>query len=274
MADPPTPLPSFRRPPVVETVIGLHFEPLPRFDVAQRSLFWSAIRTEFPNLEERPPVDEVREDFGDVTKRVLGIRWKVAEAPIPVRLWAKSGDGRHTIQIQRDALIVNWERDPGSPDQYWPYEGRRDDFVGKFTALAEFLEKNQLGEIKPTSCWVKYINHIEYGEMTIDHLARSVLSVWNGDTSDGWLPEMEHCDFDMAYRMPDNAGRLHVKLSPAVRRADGHQVLRMELTARGTPRDTSVGATLNWLDQGHEWIVRGFTSLTRAEKHEQWERTR
>ncbi len=124
MVHEPQPMPRFDNPPVVETVMGVFFRPLAGFTIAERSIFWSQLRSEFPAVEEKPPVDEVQESFDENTINAAGIRWQIEEFP-PVRLWAKSDDRRHTLQIQQNALFVNWERNPDGTDRYWHYGQRR-----------------------------------------------------------------------------------------------------------------------------------------------------
>jgi hypothetical protein len=69
------------------------------------------------------------------------------------------------------------------------------------------------------------------------------------------------------YPMPEG-GRLRVMMQPAIRRQDAKEVLQLTLRARGRPRRPELGASLEWFDLGHEWIVRGFTGLTTAAMHE------
>lgn len=268
-------IPKFDAPPVVETVFGVHFEPPSGFDIAARVLFWTRLKDHFPTVEEKVPIDEVREEFGDDMRTGgLQVRWQVAEAPFSPRLWAKSQDGRHTIQIQQDALLVNWERDPASPAPYWPYEERRRDLAEKLNLLDQYLREAEIGDVRPNSCFATYINHIEYEEANeFPGLLARVLSTWSCQTNDTWLPAMEQCSLHLTFPFAEQHGRLHVNIMSGIRRKDNKRLLRMALTARGTPDEATITAALNWVDLGHEWIVRGFASLTRPEMHKKWRRT-
>jgi uncharacterized protein (TIGR04255 family) len=273
MTPPLQPMPRFDAPPVVETVMGVHFQPLPSFSVASRVLFWSTLSDQFPNVEEKAPVDEVREEFGvDRLPVGHGIRWQFSEALPSPRLWAKSPDGKHTIQLQKDALMVNWERVGGSPGDYWPYEERRREFQEKLERLDQFLAENQIGRVTPTSCFVTYINHVECVGGSFAPYLQRLLTVWSNDTSDDWLPPIERASLQLAFAMPEEQGRLHVSVAPGVRRTDKATIVRLDLTARGAPREPSLDMAMDWIDMGHEWIVRGFTSLTRPEMHQLWRR--
>ena len=269
------PAPQFDSPPVVETVFGVHFKPLSGFAVAHQSLFWAEFADEFPNVEERHPLDEQREKFGD-DAFLAGpeVRWQVSSRPPSPRLWAKSQDGRHTIQIQRDGLFTNWERDVNSQQPYLPFAKRREDFAEKLHKLSKFITEHKLGEVEPTTCFVTYVNHVELSAIA-DYAPtlQRVLTTWRNESSDGWLPSVDLATLQFSYPLPGQQGRLHVRAVPGVRRADNTSVLRLDLTGRVSLSEPTPSAALDGIDLGHDWVVRGFVSLTRPEMHKVWGRT-
>ncbi len=50
----PEHLADFERPPAVETVLSVQFEPLPLLQTAHFGLLWNEFRMSFPKTEERP----------------------------------------------------------------------------------------------------------------------------------------------------------------------------------------------------------------------------
>jgi len=268
------PLPAFDNPPVVETVMGLHFRPPSGFHVASRAQFLSGFRDAFPVLEERVPVDEVRESFD--AKVIPSLKWSLSDGPPSPRLWARSQSGWFTLQVQQDAFLANWERSQ-TERKYWSYvNGRRPDFLEKLTRLEEHFREWDLGSIQPTSWAMTYINHIPMldGESFGQVLAR-VLCAWNNAISEPWLPEPEQGAVRLAYKLPDQKGRLHLNAAPAIVLKDERTVLRLDLTARGSVKAKgSVLDAMTGLDLGHEWIVRGFTALTTLAMHEEWKRSK
>lgn len=268
-------LPRFGRPPVIETVLGVHFRPLEKFTSAHQGLLWErCFRAQFPKLEERPPVEEVREPFGEERLAPPMIRWQVFDRPPAPRLWAASASGEHVIQIQRNGLFANWLK-RGEGVAYRPYLERRQEFSQQLSQVEEFLREEEIGQLEPTSWNVTYINHIDYeGLDEVGAAAARTLTVWANQFSDDWLPRTDKVLLDFAFPMPNNAGRLNVNLKPAVVLSDKRQVLRLDLTARGQLKKESrdVASALAGIDLGHEWIVRGFASLTRPEMHQLWER--
>ncbi len=268
-------LPRFGKPPVIETVLGVHFRPLEKFTSAHQGLLWHrCFRARFPNLEERPPVEEVRELFDEERLGVPMIRWQVSDRLPGPRLWAASENGQHVVQIQKNALFANWLR-TGEEVAYLPYAERRQEFSEQLNQVEEFFRVEEIGQLEPTSWSVTYINHIDYeGLHNLGPAVARTLTVWTNQLSDDWLPAPDKVVLDFAFPMPDNAGRLNVNLTTAVVLSDKRHVLRLDLTARGQLKTKDVASALAGIDLGHEWIVRGFASLTRPEMHQAWERLR
>jgi len=276
MTESSEPLPRFGRPPVIETVLGVHFRPLEKFTSAHQGLLWErCFRAQFPKLEERPPVEEVRERFGEERLAPRMLRWQVSDRPDAPRLWAASENGQHVVQIQKNALFVNWLK-TGDDVAYRPYAERRQEFSRQLSQVEEFFRDEDVGQLEPTTWSVTYINQVEYeGFHNVGLAVAKMLGVWANQRSDTWLPEPDKVVLDFTFPMPDNAGRLNVNLVPVVLLANKKQMLRLDLTARGQLKKESrnVASALAGIDLGHEWVVRGFTSLTRPEIHHVWERT-
>lgn len=269
-------LPRFEKPPVVETVLGVHFRPLETLTSAHQGLVWERLfRPQFPNLEDRAPIAEARERFGE--ERLAGtpvVRWQVQDRPEAPRLWAASESGEHVVQIQKDAFFANWLRPPHY-GAYLPYAERRREFSEQLAKLDEFVRQEGLGQIEPTACVVTYVNHIELGgfEEIGPTLAR-LLTCWTNETSDDWLPNPDNAIVKLGFPMPEQAGRLNVTLTPVVQRDSKRHMLRLDLTARRTVNPPEIARALEEIHLGHEWVVRGFASLTRPEMHTIWERER
>jgi uncharacterized protein (TIGR04255 family) len=267
-------LPRFRKPPVVETVLGVYFRPLAKFALAQLGIVWDRyFREQFPKLEERPPAEEILEQFGEARLNAFPmVRWQVMDRPDTPRLWAASENGQHVIQIQKNAFFSNWLKTAGDV-AHCPYLKRRQEFGQQLAQLEEFFQEQKLGQMEPTSWNVTYVNHIDYKGM--DDLGPEVakkLTVWTNQFSDSFLDKPDKLTLGFAFPMPDNAGRLNVNLTPVVLPKDKQQSLRLDLTARGQPKTKDIPGAISAIDLGHEWVVRGFASLTRPEMHQIWER--
>jgi uncharacterized protein (TIGR04255 family) len=266
-------LPRFKKPPVIETVLGIHFRPLENFTFAHQGILWERyFRRRFPKLEERPPVEDVRELFEDERVGIPMLRWQVFDRPPAQRLWAASENGQHAVQIQKYALFANWLK-TSDEVAYRPYVERRQEFETQLNQVKNFIHDEGIGQFEPTSWNVTYINHIDYeGFCNVGPAIARSLTFWTDQSSDNWLPKPDKVVLDFTFPINDNAGRLNVNLTPAVVLSNKRHVLRLDLTARGQLKTRDMASALAAIDMGHEWIVRGFASLTRPEMHQIWER--
>jgi uncharacterized protein (TIGR04255 family) len=266
-------LPRFKKPPVIETVLGVHFRPLERFTSAHQGLLWDRyFRVRFPKLEERPPAEELQERFGEERLAPPMIRWQVFDRPPAPRLWAASETGEHVVQIQRNALFANWQK-TSADVAYRDYAQRREEFSKQLRMVEAFFREEGIGKLEPTAWSVTYINHVAYeGPNTVGPAVAKMLEAWSNQRSDNWLPDPDKVVLDCTFTMPDNAGRLNVNLMPVVLLNEKKHMLHLDLTARGQVKSADVAGALAGIDTGHEWVVRGFASLTRPEMHKEWER--
>lgn len=274
MSDNDRSLPRFHKPPVVETVLGVYFRAPEKFNSAEQGIFWGRhLREEYPNLEERPPTVELRERFGEECLAPSStMRWRVTDQPDAPRLWAASENGQQVVQVQRNGLLVNWKK-ADDDVSYRTYEDRHENFGRQFSLLKDFFEKEGIGQIKPTSWIVTYVNHIDYeGLEDVGPAVAKTLTVWTNQFSDSWLDTPDKLGLDFTFPLPENAGRLNVKLVPAFVKKNKQHVLRLDLTARGQLEPGNIESALSAINLGHEWVVRGFASLTRPEMHKVWER--
>jgi uncharacterized protein (TIGR04255 family) len=266
-------LPRFRKPPVIETVLGVRFRSLEKFTSAHQGLLWGHyFREKFPKLEERPPVEDVRERFGEERFAPPMIQWQVSDRPDALRLWAASENGQHVVQIQKNAIFANWLK-TGEEVAYQLYAERRQEFCQHLKQVEEFFREQNIGQLEPTMWSVTYINHIEYeGLRNVGRAVAGTVASWSNDRSDSWLPEPDKVVLDFTFPMPNNAGRLNVNLTPVVYLSNKKQMLRLDLTARGQLKTRDMASAMAGIDLGHEWVVRGFASITRPEMHQVWER--
>jgi uncharacterized protein (TIGR04255 family) len=257
-------LPDYDRPPVIEVVIGAQFEPisLPAVGIG---LFWNRLRDRYPTPSDRPPIGQRFERFDADQAGAPELSIEALAAPPLPRLFMEDESGNWVLQLQQDRLLHNW-RKKTDDDVYPRYEVVYNRFLEAWQDWLGFLP--DIGQEAPrvNQLELTYVNHVPQGEGWED-----VGDVGNVFPSIGWhptgefLPAPEGLNWRAQFRMPDDAGRLHVAVQQAVRRADRRLVLLCELTARGYPRD---GDMDGWFGMGREWIVRGFTDLTSREAHE------
>lgn len=275
--------PHFKNPPVVETVLGVQFAPLKNMRVTHYGLLLPHLREVFstPNeqltkVSEQPPLEPVIEGFDGGALRPPSVQWSLSPAPPLPRCWYTSEDEQFLIQVQPDRLILNWRRQQDPSGEYPRYAAILDRFLKVYAVFCRFVENDEnesSGRVQPNQCEVTYVNHIDLpdGQNMAETLDKTLMG-WKLATSDGWLTGAEHGEFAASYVIPEKCGRLHIKAQRAVRRADSREIIRLSLTARGAPPTPDTDGIHQWLDIGHEWVVRGFASLTSPELHKKWGR--
>jgi uncharacterized protein (TIGR04255 family) len=274
----PSARPKFRKPPVVEVVLGVQFEPLTRLQPAHVGRFWEPFRERFPRAETQPPLEHTVEQFR--APKSLQVQFELApEAPpAAVRHWLISADGTELIQVQPDRLIVNWRRGQTS-GEYPRIEHVRDLFDEVYAAFEAFLDAEDLGVVEPDQCEISYIDHIEPGGMWEDHsqIGR-VIPSWSPPPDDPIVGRLEEVRLQLRYVIPDDRGRpwgrLTVGATPAYRRVDNAPLIVLTSTARGRPDGSGLDAIHRFFDRGHDSAVRAFYLLTSPAMHEVWEEER
>jgi uncharacterized protein (TIGR04255 family) len=266
---------QFSSPPATEVLQGIFFDPPPRFTVPLQGALWAeSFREDFPNCEEKAPIEETQEWFGtDVLKQVGGLRWRVSDKPDSPRIWAKSKTGDRILQLQANVIITNWLKKKDA-DPYIRYPIRKNDLAERLNALQKFFEKEGLGGVQPTSCLMTYVNHVEVESIEkVPATAARIFKFASEPSGKTWLAPPDQFSFGMSYPMRDRMGRLHITANAAFqdRPGNGKQpLLRFDLTAKGQPKERTIDGALAWLDVGHEWIVQGFVDVTNPEWHKKW----
>jgi len=267
-------LPSFERPPVIETVLGVFFRPLRTFNSVRQGIFWREdLQVDFPDFEVRAPVDEIVERF-DADSGYLqpGIRWQVSNEPDTPRLWAKSASGEHILQLQRNALLANWLRRA----EYRPFDQRLADFERRFQQFDAFSLNSLKEQVVPVSATISYINHIpvEGGETWASAIER-ILTCWSSPPAKSWLPAIDRGLLQFSFAFPEDGGRLHATVTPTKSKEVASVSVQLELTGRIMFRkeQQTLAHLLTGLSMAHKWVVMGFADLTRPEMHAYWGRT-
>lgn len=266
------PIPKFDRPPVYETVLGIQFNILKGFSIPHYGLYWGRVRGDYPKYEVHPPLSPAVEQFGSDSRKQA--KSGIEIVPVPdIRTWFLNDNGTILLQVQKDRFLQNWRKVQDS-EVYPHYDQLKPKFLQEWRTFCRFLEETEIERPEVNQCEVTYVNHIDvdlgprrYGDL------QKVISCWSGKCSGDFLSDPESVNFNSRYLLPDKKGRLHITLQPAFRRSDAKEILRLNLTVRGRPNSSEVDDIAEWLDLGHEWVVRSFTDVTTSEMHKIWGRT-
>ncbi|MDY7009860.1 MAG: TIGR04255 family protein [Planctomycetota bacterium] len=263
---------TFKHPPVIETVLSIQFERLPELTNAHLGAFWQQRKSEWPQANDAPPLEEQFETFGKQTGWQKGIHLKITQAPA-ARLQMKNATGDRMIQLQNCRLDYNWI---GQSKQKYPrYNTVRPEFDKILIAFEELVTEHRLGDLVPNQWEVTYVNHIFKGE------------IWSN--SEDWaslfklpglavVPEglrFEGFGGHWHFEIEPQRGRLHVAIQQAlVGDPEKKEALVMNLTARGpiANNQNAITAIDEGLNLGHDVIVKSFRDLTSQQAHDYWNR--
>jgi uncharacterized protein (TIGR04255 family) len=266
-------LPHFDHPPVVETVLGVQFEPLKGFRNGHLGAFWKRLGPDWPILTDVPPLTPQFERFGETEAWAeAGLQLKLTQE-MAARVQITNADRNRMIQVQNGRLHYNWLGEKG--DQYPRYQKVRPGFDCALEKFEQFLADERLGTLRPNQWEVTYVNHIPKG------------TVWNEPQD--WqslfrfplMPSANAGDLQLEsvsgawhFVIEPRRGRLHAHLQHGRKGgATGEEILVLTLTARGPAggKDDEQGLALDeGLDCGREAIVKAFAELTSEKAHEYW----
>lgn len=260
-------LPDFSNPPAVETLLGIHFKPLSRWNIPHFGLFWNEIKADYPKFEVHPPIASEMALRLEVDPKRLQFQ---VVSEVPVRCWFIHRSDPRLVQVQSNAFIQNW-RKQSAVAPYLHYDKLRPSFVEMWRIFREFLRKNAIGEPSVIDCEVTYINHIDRGRGW-DRFAElpEITPTWAGLTSGGFLPPPLSVSINAFYPIESSGGRLEITLQPGVRKEDATETIQLVLTARCKPRSIETKELMRCLDLGREWVVRGFNDFTSPKLHGIW----
>lgn len=272
-----SPSPSYARPPVVEVALGAHFRPAVNLQSVHYGRLWELWRSQYPNTEDRPPLPPIV--FEDFASDVFGRNIQIVIGSSDNRVVYLAADDGKLLQLQRDRLVLNWKKLPGQ--DYPRYETLRPAFEQALGTFVRFATEQGLGEIQIAQGIVTYVNPIPKSEIPKPGGLQALFAPWSGRRSNDFLPGEENTKVELRYLIPqpgseEPRGRLYIEVSTASRldaTGEPEEIFLLTVYARGlTVDDHGVRGALDFLDVGHEWVVRGFTSITSAAMHKEWGR--
>ncbi len=262
-------LPSFDRPPVIETVLGVQFDPLPGLTPAHLGVFWKTCLPDWPTVTDAPFLDPQFETFNVDRawgRGRQGMHLTLTDKP-PFRLQVRNAPNDQMVQVQNGRFHLNWMK-RSDADEYPRYSTIRPQFDERLTEFERFIREEHLGELRRNQWEVTYVNH--FPKNTVWHEADDWAGLFRGRLPQlGASPgvRLETFDGNWHYEIPPQRGRLHVNLQHGQRAGSSSEVLIMTLTARGPLANGDLGAGL---DLGREAIVVTFKELTSSESHAYW----
>jgi len=268
--------PSYTNPPVGEVALAVYFSPPLELRSVHFGQLWERWRDRYPRSADQaplPPVSTV--EFGPGP---TGMQVQLIAGTPGSRVWYLSEDESHVLQVQRDRLVLNWRQ--VAPEQEYPrYDTLRPEFEDALGKLLVFAAEEGLGNAVIRQAEVTYVNPIAISSVTGADGVAGLLAPWRGTYSDDFLPAPEDMQLLLRHRIhgenDEPIGRLFVDLRTALHQPSGaaaepENVYLLRLFARGGPLAGGVEDAMAFLDVGHEWVVRGFTSVTTTSMQSKW----
>lgn len=262
--------PKYKYPPVVETVIGVQFPELAGFRAVHFGLYWEKIKQRYQEFQDQPRLPESAETF---PKRpsVPGLALQVTRGPD--RVWYISNSGAELIQLQPDRFLFNWRK--SREHGYSSYDENSRTFLNELSIFRGFCKENGLEEVQPNVCEVTYINHVFPEEHeTVIQLFGKLFTGLRWKFSEEWKLPLESAQFNRAYVIGNQLGRLYAEASIALDSHTKTELVRFRLTGRVNHR-SELGNLESSLQLAHDCVVNGFASMTDLQiQNERWERTK
>lgn len=241
------PLPSYKKPPVVEVSAGIQLSH-PTLTTAHLGAYWARVKARYPVPKDAPgPIIPTVESGSPFEPTPLP-KMDVLAQP---RLWLANADGDHLLQVQRDRFVSNWKKVPEK--DYPRFEQVYGEFKRSFSDFLEYSQSESL-QLVPNQFELSYVNHVYEGDgWTKDSGPSAVLN--------GMLfGQPDILDARLGYPLPDYNGRLHLRLALGRNNETLQRLVLIEITCRGFHKDRD-----DWFEMAHRAIVTKFSEVTNPE---------
>jgi len=270
MQNRPNELPDFENPPVIETVLGVQFAPIPGLTVAHFGWYWkSFLDQSWTNVVEAPPILEQFERFGQKQTWNFTLPQIKLVAENPIRLQIISDTDERVIQLQNTRYLYNWRRkDSGYPRFKTIYP----EFMAKLQGFRGFLRAAGLEDILPNQWEITYINHIpKHGLWESPNDWHKVFPGLYLPPNQHELVRLESMSGEWHYEIVPQRGRLHVSGQHGKKPESGEELCILQLTSRGPIEQDEPGCGLDsGLELGHRALVQAFVDLSSDAAHRHW----
>lgn len=261
----PADLPDYGTPPLNELVLGAQFSPIPGYSTVDAGVIWELFRSEFPIVQEQPPLSPQFETFGGGASP--GVQIQFGPMISPMRLWFVTEQGDHLLQFQPDRLLLNWRQN--GEGTYPRYEQIAAVFHECLCKLRDHVLAAKGYELDINQIEITYINIIPVEDVSEQSKWLKILLPF------GFPIEAMSANFTEIAQSEDGKpiARFHHDLRSVISIDGRNKAFQLNLTYRGKPKLPGIDGALELLGKGRVAIVKRFTELTTKEAHDAWKRT-
>lgn len=264
----PLHLPDFAKPPLNEVVMGIQFEPVAGYQQIRAGEVWGLFRSDYPEVEEHPPIAPAFETFGLPAGPQLNFGF--ATGAQHDRFWFLKPQKEELIQFQQDRLLHKRRKIGDGTNPYPRFESMIVNFQSEARKLEDYFRSISSSGLSVNQCELSYINHIEFdGTPGLENMSKWIKFI-NGD-------DFVSDDARLAFRSvmlrenDEPFGRIICECNPAVNRS-GKAITILNITVRGLPPRPDIAAAIDFLTMAREMIVDLFARITTDSAHRAWGR--
>jgi uncharacterized protein (TIGR04255 family) len=261
----PADLPNYGSPPLNEVVVGVQFTPISGYSTVDTAAIWELFRSEFPIVQEQPPLPPQFETFGGGQSSEIQIQFSPISGQI--RLWFATELGDHLLQFQPDRLLLNWRYNGNGV--YPHFEQIIAVFHDCLSRLDQHILSSKAHRLDINQIEITYVNVIPVESV-------SDLHKWLHIAPTSEFPiESMNVNFTEVVRTEDEkpVARVHHNLRSMVSIDGRSKAFQFDITYRGKPTVTGILGAIELIGSGRRAIVNRFTQLTTDEAHTAWSRT-
>lgn len=257
-------LPDYKKPPVVEVIIGIRFQPIEKLSTTHFGIFWEKIKSEYPLFDDKPPLGDESEET----------RFEVVHLPPLRRVFMHQANQAYVMQLQPDRFLHNWRKLKDS-DEYPHFSQASSNFKHGWELFTDFAVEQGLGRPQSIKYEVTYINHFFEKPDSFPLAMAGYFPFFRWQQSgrrDQFLPDPTSVALDLRFAIPEDRGRLRLLVKHGKRKPDDSDVMQAEMMVNG-PAKADASDLDEFLKLANTWIVKGFTDLTAESAHRKWDRT-
>lgn len=245
----------YRKPPLVETSLGVGFEPIPGWNVQHFGLYQHEVRERYPTFDTANPIVLGRP----------GLNMSIFVPAQKVRAFYSNEERTRLIQMQNDLFFLNWQK-MANETSYPRYHKLKAAFLDEWRAYGEFLDGNKLARPTVSRQQISYINVIDRARMGNGFLEiDDVFAAWR--SSQGTISAARR-DVTMSATYQIDDVELTYVLQSAIRLADSQPVFQFTLTSSTMRNVVDVDASL--MDHLHAVLIEAFEEFTSQRAKEFW----
>lgn len=245
------------------------FTPVSGFSFGDVGLYWGSVRQSFTSCvaqEALPHAIESRDQEQSVTIQLT------PNATIP-RAVFRHENGAELIQLQDDRFSFNWMLTEG--EEYPRHDETIRRFWGLFDGFNEYLRERGLQEPTLIQCELTNVNIIPLSDF--DSSLSSALAGLNTTlptTGDDECLQLEAVKLAMHRLILDPAGgfrgRVHSELQPVRNLQSNQEAIRLDITARGEPRNRSRAGAVEFFEMARSAINATFLGFASEDARKVW----